>query len=78
MSKPIKISIAVGIIVLLVFCGWYIFRVRDCINGINYSPAKEQKTTNWSSDKGDYYTHRGIYGDKFKTFEDAKSACMWK
>lgn len=79
MSKPIKISIIIGIVVLLVFGGWYVFKKRECVNGVLYIPSSEwDNSREFKSDKGkvgDYYVSNRR---NFKTSEDAIRACMWE
>lgn len=84
MGKSLKIGIIAGTIILFVFCGWYILKKRECVNNIQYIPAREgyqpsQSEFNMgrrrSIDKGDYYEFEA---NKFKTFKDAVRACMWK
>ncbi len=70
--KVLGIALLVGVPILGGW--WYISKTRWCVSEVHYQPPREQNVV--SNDKGDYYTFDEY--NKFKTSEDAISACMWK
>ena len=84
MKKQIIIYAFAGIAVILLAAGWYGYMYHSCIGQISYVPPREGRTASiretgglytTSIDKGDYYT----FGfQKYKTFDDAMRACIWK
>ena len=89
MKKQNTYYLIAGIILLiLVAGGWYVYKSRECLNKVSYTPPREQgeivgggfsglRRILGNPDKGDYYSFDfGLH--KFKTSDDAIRACVWK
>ncbi|MFH0828568.1 MAG: hypothetical protein V1907_00075 [Candidatus Kerfeldbacteria bacterium] len=69
------------VVIIVIFGGWYIFRLHKCEKQITYIPPREARDAGngfrglkYSVDGGDYYL---FHFKEYKTSDDATRACIW-